>query len=308
MTDNRPITCGVAGVGYLGCHHARLYHDIPSCQLVGVYDIEKARARAIADEYSCRAFSSLEELGAVCEAVSIVVPTDKHCEVALSLLPHNCHLLIEKPLCHTLSEAEQILQLAKVKNCLVQVGHIEHFNPVMTFLEDRVNNPRFISAERLAPFVLRGTEVGVVLDLMIHDIGIILQLVKSPVVRIDSVGVAVLSVKEDMANVRMVFESGCVANLNTSRVSQKKVREIRLFQENTYLSLDFMNQSGHLWRKEGSCLEKEIIPIEKEEPLKLELLSFIDCVRRFEEPKVSGQLGRSALEVALQITEQIKPF
>jgi predicted dehydrogenase len=186
------------------------------------------------------------------------------------------------------------------------VGHIEHFNPVMSFLEAAVQQPRYIMADRLAPFNMRGTEVGVVLDLMIHDIGVILQLVNSPVQRVDAVGVRVLSGSEDIANARIQFASGCVANLNASRVSQKKVREIRLFQDDGYLSLNFMEQSGHLIRKHGLDLQREEIPLEKDEPLKLELASFLDCVHRHNQPKVGAELARSALELALQITGQIR--
>jgi len=225
--------------------------------------------------------------------------------VAVPLLQGGCHLLIEKPLCTSLAEAEEILAAAKANGCIVQVGHIEHYNPVMAYLENAVTNPQFLTADRLAPFNPRGTEVGVVLDLMIHDIGVILALVRSPVKHIDAVGVNVLSNSEDIANARITFENGCVANINTSRVSQKKVREIRVFQPANYLSLDFMNQSGHFLRKEGTELVREEIPIEKDEPLKLELASFAQVVRETGQPKVGAELGKSALEVAIQITEMI---
>jgi predicted dehydrogenase len=176
----------------------------------------------------------------------------------------------------------------------------------MGFLEEAVTRPRYITADRLAPFNPRGTEVGVVLDLMIHDLGVILALVRSPVRSVEAVGVNVLSQSEDIANARVTFGNGCVANLNTSRVSMKKVREIRVFQESNYLSLDFMNQSGHFLHKNGAELEREEIPIEKDEPLKLELASFVDVVRRAGEPKVGAELGRSALELAIQVTELIR--
>lgn len=309
MSDQNLIRCGVVGVGYLGQHHARIYNDLPECSLVGIYDVDAQAAKKIAETYGCTAFDSLEALAQACDAVSVVVPTDKHCEVALPLLEQGCHLLVEKPLCSSLAEAERILEAAQVHNVVVQVGHIEHYNPVMSFLENAVDDPRFITADRLAPFNPRGTEVGVVLDLMIHDIGIILQLVRSPIKKIEAVGVNVLCATEDIANARITFESGCVANLNTSRVSLKKLREIRVFQPFTYLSLDFMNQTGHLLRKVGegiTGLKKEDIPIVKEEPLVLELSSFVECVRKAAQPKVGGHLGRSALEVAITITEQIQ--
>jgi len=300
------IRCGVAGVGYLGQHHARLYQQLEHCELVGVYDVNPQRAAEIAQLYRCQAFDSLEALGQACEAVSVVVPTDLHAAVADVLLQHQCHLLIEKPLCTSLAEAERILDRAKQNGCMVQVGHIEHFNPVMDFLEQTVSSPQYIMADRLAPFQPRGTEVGVVLDLMIHDIGIILALVRSPVVRIDAVGVNVLSATEDIANARLVFANGCVANMNASRVSLKKVREVRVFQEAMYLSLDFMNQKGHLLNIKDGQLNPEEIPLEKGEPLALELASFIGCVQAHVQPKVDGVLGKSALEVAILISDQIK--
>lgn len=305
MTDKK-IKCGVAGVGFLGQIHARIYHELDECEFVGIYELDDTRAKEICDRFACKRFNSLRELGENCDAVSVVVPTDKHCEVALELLQMGTHLLIEKPLCTTVEEATQIVDLAKVKKCIVQVGHVEHYNPVMHYLEQVVNSPHYITVDRLAPFNVRGTEVGVVLDLMIHDIGIVMQLVQSPIKKIESIGVAVLLNTEDIANARITFENGAVANLNTSRVSLKKVREIRVFQPATYLSLDFMNQTGHLIRKGPMGLEKEDIPIEKGEPLKIELSAFIQCIKDASTPKVDVILGTSALEVALEITKQIQ--
>lgn len=307
MPEEAPLRCGVAGVGYLGQHHARIYHQLPGCELAGVYDADAKRAKKIAKEHGGgHVCESLEELGERCEAVSVAVPTDKHTEVALPLLEQDCHLLIEKPICPSLEEAERITQAAVARGRIVQVGHIEHYNPVMSFLEKNVKDPRFITADRLAEFKLRGVEVSVVLDLMIHDIGVILQLVKSPLARVDSVGVNVLTKSEDIANARLTFENGCVANINTSRVSRKPVREIRVFQPNAYLSLNFAEQKGHLIRKGKLGLSKKSIPIEKGEPLLLELASFTQAVRERANPKVDAQLGKSALEVALQITQQIR--
>ncbi|KAF0094127.1 MAG: oxidoreductase domain-containing protein [Puniceicoccaceae bacterium 5H] len=306
QASDKKVKCGVVGVGSLGQHHARLYGALPEVELVGIYDNNAERAAEIADRNGGQVFSSIEELGAACEAISVVVPTHLHREIALPLLAQGCHLLIEKPICASLQEAEEVLAAAKAANRIVQVGHIEHFNPVMSFLEENVHDPRFITAERLAPFTPRGTDVGVVLDLMIHDIGIIMELVKSPLERVEAVGVQVLTAHEDIANARLVFENGCVANLNTSRVSLKKVREIRVFQPETYLSLNFMEQSGHLIRKQGPTLDKQDIPIERDEPLKLELASFAETVRKAGDPKFSGDMGKTALEVAIQITDLIR--
>ena len=316
------VRCGVAGVGSLGQHHARIYASLPGAELTGIFETNDARAAEICARHACRRFATLEELGEACDAVSVVVPTDRHAAVALPLLDRGCHLLIEKPLCASLIEAEQVLAAAQAHRCLVQVGHIEHFNPVMGFLEKEVVQPGYITAERLAPFTPRGTEVGVVLDLMIHDIGIVLELVKSPIKRIESVGVSLLSKTEDIANARLEFASGCVANLNASRMSLKKVREIRVFQSSGYFSFDFMRQSGHLVRKSGMLgyaaqllgganpadltLPVEEIPLQKGEPLALELASFVDSVVRVRQPKVDAALGKTALEVAIAITEQIR--
>lgn len=318
------VRCGVAGVGSLGQHHARIYASLPSAELTGIYETNDRRADEICTRHGCRRFATLDAMGEACDAVSIVVPTDGHAAAALPLLAKGCHLLIEKPLCASLAEAAQVLATAQSHGCLVQVGHVEHFNPVMSFLEKEASRPQYITAERLAPYQTRGTEVGVVLDLMIHDIGIVLALVKSPIRRIDSVGVSVLSKTEDIANARLEFENGCVANLSASRMSLKKSREIRLFQDNAYLSLDFMNQSGHLVKKsdliaygiklkiglakpgDASSIPVHEIPIEKGEPLAIELASFVDSVAKARQPKVGAALGKSALEVAIAITEQIR--
>lgn len=318
------IKCGVAGVGSLGQHHARIYAALPNVEFMGIFETSDARAAEICGKFNCRRFATIVELGAACDAISVVVPTDRHAEVALPLLAQGCHLLIEKPLCASLDEAEQVLAAARKNNCLVQVGHIEHFNPVMSYLEKHTGRPQYITTERLAPYQTRGTEVGVVLDLMIHDIGIVLALVDAPIRKIDAVGISVLSKTEDIANARIEFENGCVANLTASRMSLKKNREIRVFQDNAYLSLDFMNQKGHLVKKsdiiayglklkiglakagDASSIPVHEIPIEKGEPLAIELAHFVESVREAKQPKVGGALGKSALEVAITITEQIR--
>ena len=323
MSDSR-IRCGVAGVGSLGQHHARIYSTLPGAQYMGFFETNDARAAEIQARFGGERFASLDALGEACDAVSVVVPTDRHSAVALPLLTKGCHLLIEKPLTATLPEAEEVLVAAKAAGVLVQVGHIEHFNPVMAFLEKEVSDARFITTERLAPFTPRGTEVGVVLDLMIHDIGIVLELVKSPVEKIDSVGLSVLSKTEDIANARIQFANGCVANLSASRMSLKKVREIRVFQSSAYLSFDFMNQSGHLVKRSGmleyaariqsgevkpgdlTAVPLQPVPIEKGEPLARELAHFVDSVAKARQPKVGGALAKSALEVAIAITGQIR--
>tara|TARA_B100000963_G_scaffold309025_2_gene284794 strand:+ start:2666 stop:3595 length:930 start_codon:yes stop_codon:yes gene_type:complete len=306
MKGNEKTRCGVAGVGYLGQHHARIYHALESSELVGVFEPNEETAARVCEAYGCRRFENLQELGQACDAVSVVSPTDLHAEVSLPLIEEGCHLLVEKPLCVSSAEAELILGRAQSQGTIVQVGHIEHYNPVMDFLERAVDCPKYLTGERLAPFQPRGTEVGVVLDLMIHDVGIAMALVASPLKTVDAIGVRVLSTTEDIANARLVFQNGCVANLSASRVSEKKAREIRVFQDSGYLSLDFMNQKGHLIERKGAALEKKDVPVEKGEPLALELRAFIKCVREAETPKTDGRFGKSALEVALEITRQIQ--
>ncbi len=305
-----PIRCGVVGTGSLGQHHARIYASLPGATLAGILEADDARAAEICARHNCKRFANLDELAAGCDAVSVVVPTDHHAAVAVPLLERGVDLLVEKPLCASLAEAERILAAATKAGRIVQVGHIEHYNPVMAHLERAVNDARYITTERLAPFTPRGTEVGVVLDLMIHDIGVVLQLVRSPVERIDAVGVSVLTKTEDIANARLQFANGCVANLSASRVSLKKNREIRVFQPGGYLSIDFMGQKGHAVRVDPAAeggFAKEDLPIEKGEPLAIELASFVGCVRDRRDPKVGAALGRTALEVAIRITEQIRP-
>ncbi|MFI3291157.1 MAG: Gfo/Idh/MocA family oxidoreductase [Opitutales bacterium] len=303
---NKKLKCAVVGVGYLGEHHARIYSELENTELVAVMDANEARAKEIADKFSCKVASSLEEVASLADVVSVVVPTDRHSEVALELLDSNCHLLVEKPFCTTLSEAEALIAKAKEKNLIIQVGHIEHFNPVMDIMEAQFKSPKYIVTDRIAPFNIRGSEVGVVLDLMIHDIGIVLALANSEVVSVDAVGSRVLSPREDIANARIKFANSCVANLNVSRVSQKRIRQIKVFQDSAYVSLDFMTQSGHLVKmnEAGELISQELV-IEKDEALKRELSSFADCVINNKKPKVDALLATKALEVALEITRQI---
>lgn len=304
----KTIQAGVAGVGALGEHHARLYAAMDGAELVGVFDTDPARAAAIASAYGARAFESLAEMGDAVSAASVAVPTDAHLGVASELMEHDVHLLVEKPIASTTAEAETLVDLARDRDLVLQAGHVERFNPVMRFLEEHLSAPRFIEAIRLAPFppprpgaAPRGTEVSVVLDLMIHDLDIILHLVGSPVADIRAVGVPVLSDGEDIANARLRFENGCVANVTASRISLERMRKIRVFQKDTYVSLDYMEQAGRLHRKEGNAITTTDIPIEKGEPLAEELASFIDCVRTRTDPVVTGEHATEALGLAVAI-------
>jgi len=233
------VKVGVFGVGSLGQWHARIYSELETSKLVGVYDINKERAAEIADRYGTRPFSSIDELASSIEAASVVVPTDKHFELFSHLVKYDLHLMVEKPIASSTAQAETMVDTAKKKNVILQVGHVERFNPVMQFLEENLSSPRFIEATRLGtyPFssektgIPRCTEVSVVLDLMIHDLEIILHLVQSRVKAIHATGVSVLSPTEDIANVRLTFENGCIANVTASRISQEQTRKIRVFQK-----------------------------------------------------------------------------
>jgi predicted dehydrogenase len=235
----------------------------------------------------------------------VATPTSTHHEIASVFLSQGRHVLIEKPITDNTAQAKALVALALEKNLVLQVGHIERFNPALAALEEKLTRPRFIEAHRLSTYPGRSTDIGVVLDLMIHDIDVVLHLVRSPIVNIDSVGTAVLSKGEDIANARIRFANGCVANLTTSRISFEKMRKIRVFQADAYLSLDYFDQSGVIYRKIDTQIVKENIKVEKDEPLKLELSAFVDCVRSRHSPRVDGKQAAEALEIAMQITEQI---
>jgi len=306
------IKIGVIGVGSLGQHHARIYAELEHAEFVGIYDVDSARAQALAEQHGTKAYADLDSLAGAIDAASVVVPTDLHREVAGSLLARGIHLLVEKPIAATTAEAEEMVAIAEEQGCILQVGHIERFNPVMTYLEKIVRCPRFIEAHRLAPYppvregaMPRGTEVSVVLDLMIHDLEVILHLVDAELESFHAVGVSVLSPTEDIANVRLQFKNGCVANITASRISPEKMRKIRVFEEDSYISLDYQHQAGEIHRKVDGGITREEVPIDKGEPLANELRSFVDCVLNHDQPRVGGEHAAKALSLATQITHQI---
>lgn len=301
----KKLRVGVIGVGHIGSNHARLYAEIPSAEFAAVYDIDPIRAAAVAQKYNVKAAGSAWEFGDMVEAASVATPTTTHYDVARSLLQSGKHLLIEKPISESTREASELATMASDKNLILQVGHVERFNPVLSALEDRLTHPRFIEAHRLSPYPERSTDIGVVLDLMIHDLEVILHLVRSPVQSIDAIGVPVLSKSEDIANARLRFENGCIANVTSSRISFERMRKIRVFQEDAYLSLDYQNQTGEIYRRALGRITRDKVEIEREEPLKRELTSFIECATTGREPRVSGFQATAALELAVKITEQI---
>ena len=300
------IKAGVVGVGHIGLNHARLYHELEGAELTAVFDADHLLAKKVAERYRAIACVSLEEFAAHVDLATVATPTEYHHEVGMQLLQKGKHLLIEKPLAENREQAEELANLAAEKELILQVGHIERFNPALEALEEELQDPRFLEVTRLSPYPNRSIDVGVVLDLMIHDLEIVLHLVRSPVVQIDAVGVPVLSPGEDIANVRLLFENGCVANISASRISRNKVRKIRLFQQDTYLSLDYQKQSGYLLRLHGGKIKRHRVKVERGEPLKRELAAFVECVASGGTPKVTGSQAAVALDLALTITRKIE--
>jgi predicted dehydrogenase len=322
-----PLSVGVIGVGHLGALHAKMYLQIPTAHLVGVFDIDSTRTEKIAAEFGIQAFTQLDDLLAHVEAVSIATVTQSHYDAAMQAIKRGVHLLIEKPITATIEQARALTERAETNGLKLQVGHIERFNSAILALEPYDLKPLFIESHRMAQFNPRGSDVAVVLDLMIHDIDLILSLVKSNVTRIDANGVAVISDTPDIANARLQFENGCVANVTASRISQNKMRKMRLFQHDAYISIDFATGVSEVFRladentprakstkmlgkiEEGQ--HKRIITYEKPKvrevnALKYELERFVESVQKNIEPPVTGRDGLHALEVAQEIMQKIE--
>jgi predicted dehydrogenase len=299
------LRVGVVGVGHIGINHARLYSELPHAEFSAILETDAAKAEQLAAQYGVAAASSLEDFAERVDAASIATPTNSHFDIACPLLERGKHLLIEKPITDDPAHATELAQLAAERSLVLQVGHVERFNPVLSALEERLTHPRFIEAHRLSPYPNRSTDIGVVLDLMIHDLEIILHLVRSPVDTIDAVGVPVLSRGEDIANARLRFENGCVANITSSRISPERMRKIRVFQEDAYLSLDYQAQTGEIYRRADGAITRHEVEIEREEPLRRQLASFLECAATGRAPKVSGFQATAALELAVEITKRI---
>lgn len=301
----RKIKVAVIGTGQLGNHHTRIYSQLPQVELVGICDIDKARASRIAGLYRTSAYTNYKSLLGQVEAASIAVPTALHYKIAKDFLNARVSILVEKPITTTLFQAQNLLKLANKKQVTLQVGHVERFNAAVRKINSRRKNPYFIECHRLGPFNKRITDVGVVLDLMIHDIDIVLGLIKSRVKKIEAIGIKVLTQHEDIANARIIFQNNAVVNLTASRLTPEAVRKIRIFEKDAYISLDYIKQTAQIYRKSGSSINQEAINIKKEEPLKEELEHFIDCVKNKKRPIVSGKEALEALKIALTITKKI---
>ena len=307
------IRTAVVGVGSLGQHHARIYSTLAGTVLAGVYDADPARALEIAARHGTRVFPTLESLRGEVDCASVVVPTDLHRAVAGALLEQGLHLLVEKPIAATTREAEELVALAAAGGRILQVGHIERYNPVMEKLDGWPGLPRYIEADRLATFppprpgaLPRGTEVSVVLDLMIHDIEIALFLARSPVRDVRGAGLPVMSRSEDIAKAWIEFESGCVACLSASRISPNRERRLRVFFDDAYASLDYQEQAALVRRRTPTGIQEERVPVEKDDQLTRELADFVDCVRTGREPKVPGRQAAEAMRVAERVMDAIR--
>lgn len=312
------VKVGVVGVGSLGFHHARLLRELPDTRLMGVYDIDAERARHVASELQTRAYPALDQLLEDVQAITVAVPTSAHFAVGRRALAGGCDVLIEKPITPTTAEADELIRLADEQHRIVQVGHIERFNGAVRACEPYLDSPLFVESHRLAPFVPRGTDVPVVLDLMIHDIDLILSLVKGSVADLRAVGVSVLSGSVDIANARLEFDDGAVANITASRVSLQRQRKIRFFQPNGYVSLDLGQGTGEFYRRKAGdqhaaapldlsqFVEHVSLRGDGTEPLRLELEAFLRAVRREIPVAVSAHDGRMALSVALDIIDRIE--
>jgi predicted dehydrogenase len=304
------IRVGVVGVGALGQHHARVYASLPEADLVGIVDVLPGRAEEVAGPLRTRVFSNHTDLFGNIDAVSIATPTTLHADIGEQFLKEGIHVLVEKPIAHTLHDADRLIRASRESGRVLQVGHLERFNPAVVQLREIVSRPRFFEAHRMGLFSPRSLDIDVVLDLMIHDLDIICLLVPSPAVQLSAVGIAILTNQIDIANTRIQFEDGCVANITASRVSMDKIRKLRLFHKQEYISLDYTRQDlaiFSLTRKAGTkipeIVSRRLTP-ERKEPLQQELHSFLRAVQGSETVECSGEDGRRALALALRILEQ----
>jgi predicted dehydrogenase len=317
--SSAPLPVGVVGVGSLGCHHARLYGSLPDARLVGVFDIRPERATEIAAQHGTRAYPSLDALLGDVEAVSVVVPTPAHHEVGLAALARGRHVLMEKPLAATLAEARALVEAAGRAGVVLQTGHVERFNRALRAAAPYLASPRFIESDRVAPFAARGSDVAVILDLMIHDLDLVLSLVREPVADVRASGIGVVTPSVDIATARIEFASGAVANLTASRLARERVRRLRIFQPSGYFSLDLAAGRGEFLRLKADAaralaggahdlaalVERVALEAPEAEPLGLELANFVRAARGEGAPAVTGADGLSALALAFRVLEAV---
>jgi len=307
---DRPIRVGVVGVGHLGRHHARIYAQLPGVQLVAVVDHDAARAVEVAAACGCTVLPCVDDLALQVDAASVAVPTVSHAEVAATLLAAGVDVLVEKPLAPTLAAAEEMVELAERHGRRLMVGHSERFNPAVLALVERVRDPRFFEIHRLAAFSARSNDIDVVLDLMIHDLDLVLHLARSDAVSVEAVGVAAVTDKVDIANARIRFASGCVANLTASRISTEPVRRVRVFQPHAYLACDTQRRVLECYRLSAEpggspSIGHEVVPVSDAEPLALEIGAFVEAVRARVPPPIDGQQAVRVLHLAERVRRSI---
>jgi predicted dehydrogenase len=300
------VKIGVIGVGYLGQHHARIYSEIEEAELSAVVDTDKEKADSFAGKYGSKSYTDYRDILQKVDALSIVTPTTTHYSIALDCLRAGKDVLIEKPITVSVEEADGLIMEAGKQGCIIQVGHLERYNPAVLSASDMIREPLFIESERLSPFLGRGTDVDVTLDLMIHDVDIILSLVALPVKEIKAVGAKVLTEKIDVAKAWLEFENGCMALATVSRLSPEKLRRLKVFQRESYILIDYQNSEIKRYFKSEEGISFEITKPQKREPLKEELKDFISNVRERRRPRVSAIEGRDALKVVTEITEKIR--
>ncbi|MEW6358897.1 MAG: Gfo/Idh/MocA family oxidoreductase [Planctomycetota bacterium] len=328
----KDVRAAVIGVGHMGKNHARIFHELPDVKLAAIVDTDEKNGRKIARKCRAEFHTDYTEIADRIDAASIAVPTAHHHRIAKDLLQRGVHVLIEKPMTKSVEEAEELVAIAKQSGALIMVGHVERFNPAFMAIQKHIKSPKFIEAHRLAPFSFRSADIGVVLDLMIHDIDIILHLIQSDIKRIDAAGANVLSNHEDVANARILFDNGCVANVTASRVSIKAMRKIRVFSPNNYCSIDLLAREAVIFTKSpkltvesldiskldvstiadlvgfvfGDLLHREKVKIDDHEPLKKEIESFVESVRNGTEPVVSGEQGIKTVRTARTVIDSIR--
>ena len=304
------VRVAVVGVGHLGRHHARLLAAMRGVRLVSVVDINEARAREVAASTGATAHTSCRDLSGAVDAVTIAVPTEAHLEVALGFIAQGVHVLVEKPLARSVAEAGTMIAAAAAHGVRLAAGHTERFNPAVTAAREHLSRPRFIEVHRLGTFPERSLDIDVVFDLMIHDLDVLLSIVGEPVVTVEAVGVPVLTPRIDIANVRLTFEGGCIANLTASRISRDRVRKIRFFQPQSYVSIDYAAQEVEHWTLGNGpggvpAIQGGKLDVQKDEPLRCELEDFVHAVRDDRAPRVTGEQGRDALRLATTIVERM---
>ncbi|NWF52084.1 MAG: Gfo/Idh/MocA family oxidoreductase [Nitrospirae bacterium] len=302
-----PVRVGVIGVGYLGQHHARIYSDIEGVELAAIADIDENKAYSLAEKFGCKTYSDYRKILPMVDAISIVTPTTSHYNIALECLKAGKDILVEKPLTDNIRDADKLVAESEKNGCILQVGHIERYNPTFIKGSEIINEPEFIEAERISPFYGRGTDVDVTLDLMIHDADIVLSIINRQTIKeIRATGIKIVTDKIDVAKAWIEFDNGCVAVLKASRFSQDKKRMLRVYQKGTFITIDFQNNEIHHYRKTYEGLYSDIIKPDNKEPLREELIDFIHCVKERMRPKVSAVEARNALKIVLDITDIIK--